>query len=45
VIDELDYLDVTRRYGEPVVATHPTAWRLVYGARDAGSRIYQRVRR
>lgn len=45
VIDDLDFLDVTRRYGEPVVAAHPERWRLVYGTANAGSRVYQRARR
>jgi hypothetical protein len=50
VIDDLDFLDVTRRYAEPVVAAFPERWRLVYrtpvgdGAPDVGSRIYRRVR-
>jgi hypothetical protein len=43
VIDDLDYLDVTRRYGDPVVAAFPQSWQLVYGAPDAGSRVYRRV--
>jgi hypothetical protein len=44
VIDDLDFLDVTRRYGEPVVAAFPQHWRLVYGTPNLGSRIYRRVR-
>lgn len=45
VIDELDFLDVARRYGEPVVRAHPERWRLVYGGPDGGPRIYRRVAR
>jgi hypothetical protein len=44
VIDDLDFLDVTRRYGEPVVTAFPRRWRLVYGAPEVGSRIYRRIR-
>jgi hypothetical protein len=43
VIDDLDFLDVARRYGDPVVAAHPERWRLVYGGPDGGPRIYRRV--
>ncbi len=45
VIDELDFLDVARRYGEPVVRAHPEHWRQVYGGPDGGPRIYRRVAR
>jgi hypothetical protein len=44
VIDDLDYLDVSRRYAEPAVTAHPERWRLVYGTPTEGSRVYQRVR-
>lgn len=43
VIDDLDFLDVTRRYAAPVVATHPDRWSLVFGAPDGGSRVYRNV--
>jgi hypothetical protein len=45
VIDDLDFLDVARRYAEPVVRAHPDQWRLVYGGPDGGPRIYQRAAR
>ena len=43
VIDELDFLDVSRRYGAPVVAAYPERWTLVYEAPEGGSRIYRRA--
>lgn len=43
VVDDLEYFDVTRRYGVPVVAAHPERWRLVYGVADSGTRIYEHV--
>ncbi len=43
VIDDLEFLDVTRRYAEPAMLAHPERWRLVYGERGVGSRIYRRV--
>jgi hypothetical protein len=39
MIDELGFIELSRRYGEPVVHAHPAAWELVY---DRGVRIYQR---
>ena len=42
VIDDLEFLDVSRRYGQPAVARHPENWTLVYGTEGAGSRIYRR---
>ena len=41
VVDNLDFLDVGRRYGTPVVRTFPSRWKLVYVAEDWGPRIYQ----
>lgn len=42
MIDELDFLDVARRYGDPVVRAYPERWQLVYGGPE-GPRIYRRV--
>ncbi len=42
VIDELDFLDVARRYAEPVVLAYPDRWSLVYGKSGTGTRIYMR---
>jgi hypothetical protein len=43
MIDDLDFLDVTRRYGEPVVAAHPERWKLVYGDPNTGTSVYRRT--
>ncbi|MCC6765102.1 MAG: hypothetical protein IT293_10605 [Deltaproteobacteria bacterium] len=44
VIDDLEFLDVSRRYAEPAVLSHPEHWRLAYGASTGGPRIYRRIR-
>jgi len=44
VIDDLEFVDVTRRYAEPVVRAYPERWTLVRGDPTSGSRIYRRVR-
>lgn len=44
VIDDLDVLDVARRYAERAVLAHPERWRLVYDSGTAGPRIYRRIR-
>jgi hypothetical protein len=44
VLDELAFLDVSRRYAAPVVEKNPHLWRLVYSAAGGGVRVYQRVR-
>lgn len=50
VVDDLEFLDVSRRYAEPAVLAHPERWRLVYDERQGdaahpigGSRIYRRI--
>jgi hypothetical protein len=43
VVDNLDFLDVARRYVAPVVQAYPELWRLVYDDPNDGPRIYQRV--
>jgi hypothetical protein len=43
MIDELDFVDVIRRYAAPVVTAFPSRWRLVYGEATSGARIYRRV--
>lgn len=43
VVDNLSFLDVSRRYTRPVLATYPDRWRLVYAGDAGGPRIYQRV--
>jgi hypothetical protein len=44
VIDDLGFVDVTRRYAAPVIATFPHHWSLVHGSPTSGARIYRRVR-
>lgn len=44
VIDDLDFVDVTRRYAAPVVERFPERWALVHGTAGSGSRIYRHVR-
>jgi hypothetical protein len=43
IVDNLEFLDVARRYAEPVVRTHPQRWRLVYGTPDSNTRVYRLV--
>ena len=43
VVDNLEFLDVARRYAAPVVARFPDRWSLLYLPNDSGPRIYRRV--
>jgi hypothetical protein len=43
LVDNLSFLDVSRRYTRPVLQAYPDRWRLVYEAGAEGPRIYQRV--
>lgn len=43
IVDNLGFLDVSRRYSQPVVQAHPEAWVLAYAASEDGLRIYRRV--
>ncbi len=45
VVDNLDFLDVGRRYTYPVLRKYPERWKLVYAVNDSGPRIYQRSER
>lgn len=45
VIDDLDFVDVTRRYGAAVVTRFPERWQLVHGTSDRGARVYRRTDR
>jgi hypothetical protein len=42
VIDNLAFIDVSRRYGAPVVAAFPAQWELIEAASNKGSRVYRR---
>jgi len=33
VIDELEFLDLSRRYARPAVKNHPMSWQLTYSTR------------
>jgi hypothetical protein len=43
VVDSLEFVDLTRRYGDPVVRAFPDDWRLAFKTRDGASRIYRRT--
>lgn len=43
VVDHLEFVDVGRRYTEPVVQAYPERWELLYSNGDSGSAIYRRV--
>ena len=45
VVDNLEFLDVGRRYTNPVLRTYPDRWELVYAVNDSGPRIYRRSER
>jgi hypothetical protein len=42
VVDQLSFLDVSRRYGAPVAHWAVDEWPLVYATNDSGPRIYRR---
>jgi hypothetical protein len=43
ILDDLPFLDISRRYAEPVIRAHPERWDLVYSAPDAGLSVYRRA--
>ena len=43
LVDNLSFLDVSRRYTRPVLTAYPDRWRLVYEGGPDGPRIYQRT--
>lgn len=43
IVDELEFLNVTRRYAAPAVRRYPDRWQLVFSRPGNGSRIYRRV--
>jgi hypothetical protein len=43
IVDDLEFQDVSRRYGQPVVDRHPEKWTLVSGGEGRGPRIYRRT--
>jgi hypothetical protein len=43
ILDHLDFLDVSGRYGGPVVAAFPQHWRLVFRNEPLGASVYEYV--
>jgi hypothetical protein len=43
VVDQLSFLDVSRRYAAPVAESASAGWPLVYAVNDSGPRIYRRA--
>jgi hypothetical protein len=43
VVDQLSFLDVSRRYAAPVARAAASEWPLVYAESDSGPRIYRRA--
>jgi hypothetical protein len=43
VVDQLEFLDVSRRYAAPVPRAAAAEWPLVYATNDSGPRIYRRA--
>jgi hypothetical protein len=41
-VDALSFLDIGRRYTQPMLDSFPDRWRLIYATVDSGPRIYQR---
>jgi hypothetical protein len=43
VLDSLDFIDITKRYAEPLVSAYPNRWELVYSSVNKHSRIFRRL--
>ena len=43
IVDEADVGEITSRYLAPVIAAHPSKWRLVYTVLGTNTRVYERV--
>ena len=43
VVDQLSFLDVSRRYAAPVARADTAEWPLIYARNDSGPRIYRRA--
>jgi hypothetical protein len=43
VVDDLQFLDVSRRYAAPVAESRPDSWRKVYTSRTGEARVYRRA--
>jgi hypothetical protein len=45
IVDDLAFVDVTRRYVAPIVKAFPERWALIHSTPDGGTRIYRRTTR
>ena len=43
ILDNLEFVDITRRYGARIVQAFPECWELIYSTGKIGSKIYRRV--
>jgi hypothetical protein len=43
VLDSLDFVDITKRYAEPLVLVSPNRWEMVYSSENNHSRIFRRL--
>jgi hypothetical protein len=43
ILDETNFLDVTRRYAEPLIEASPGRWALLYNVPESRTRIYRRL--
>ncbi|HSV07161.1 MAG TPA: hypothetical protein VLI07_11635 [Candidatus Binatus sp.] len=45
IVDDLGFVDVTRRYAAPLVKAFPEHWALIHSTPDGGTHIYRRMTR
>jgi hypothetical protein len=43
IVDQLEFVDISRRYAARIVKKFPERWELIYSSAERGSRIYRRV--
>jgi hypothetical protein len=44
IVDELQFVDMTRRYARPALDGHPGFWKRIYSSPNGQTSIYQRIR-
>jgi hypothetical protein len=44
IVDDLQFIDISRRYVGPVIQKHPERWQRVYSSPDGKTRVYRRVK-
>ncbi len=44
IVDNLEFVDISRRYTAPVVQAFPDRWKLIYSPSGNGSWIYRRMK-